>query len=230
MSYIYPSGVSPNDVWNYPTRTLTERFGIIERARGYASGFSKIYDETRFINAVLYLLGNNRGAIVVIPDDDIAYNKIFTILYTPSNGSAPSCFTDHNDTTGCGWYNVPTSLTDYFYVDMGSEWSGILRLLINFGYNGGYAIYGSNDASTWTQIYSSTTSSGTYEWFFYVSGYRYYKFSAYISASGNNLVIYSFEAYPDYALSYSKALNNLVRRIAVFVYNTYYQLLEVISL
>lgn len=231
----YP-GVSPSDVWNYSTRKLTERFGIIERARGYASGLSKIYDETRFINGILYLFGNGRGAIVIVPDDDIAYSKTFTLIKAVASGTFPSCVTDHNDTTYCQW-SFPTYLpTDYFYIDMGGIWSGVIRVYIyNSGATGlNILINGSNDARTWTQVASVPgPASGAYgDVFLYVSGYRYYTFSTSASslASGAYFNLYSYEAYPDTALSITRSFSNLGKRIVAYVYASYYQLLEVITI
>jgi len=234
MSYYppFPAG----DVWSYPSRKLTERFVIIERARGYSSSFSKIYDEARFINAVLYLLGSGRGAIVLIPDDDVAYNKTFTLLRSVASGTFPQCITDWNDATYCQWSITTYLTTDLFYVDMGASWSGMIRAYVyNSGITGlNLLIFGSNDASTWTQVSSvSGPESGAYgDIFSYVSGYRYYKFStsASLVASGAYLNVYSFEAYPDSSLSLNRSFIGRSVRLAVFVYGAYYQLLEVISL
>jgi len=230
MSYYppFPAG----DVWSYPTRTLTQRFGIIERARGYSSGFSRIYDEARFINAVLYLLGSGRGAIAVIPDDDIAYNKTWTVITAPETGTAPDCVTDHNDSTYCSWTISASSLVDLLRVDLGASMTGVLRILQYYSSSAFYTkVNVSNDGSTWTEIYSESASGVIKEIFVYINGYRYIKFSfqnTFTSALTGN--IYSIEFYPDTVLPISKAFNNIGKRIAVFVNNSYYQLLEVISL
>jgi len=231
----YP-GVSPSDIWSYSTRKLTERFVIIERARGYSSGLSKIYDETRFINAILYLLGNNRGAIIIFPDDDIAYNKTFSALTTPSSGAFPSCVTDHNDSTYCQWTFGATGTYDLVSLDMNSQIFGILRINLYLYYTSGTLIvYGSNDGSTWTQIFSLYVSGGnSYDLWIYVAspGYRYYKitYSTSSVSAGNYFNLNSIEYYLDSALPTSRSFSNIVKNIKVWVYNSYYQLLEVISI
>jgi len=203
-----------------------QRYYVTERARGYSSGYSKIYDEVRFINAVLHLLGSGRGAIVLIPDDDIAYNKTWTVITAPSSGTMPSCVADHNDDTSCSW--SLGAITDLFSVDLGAPLSGLLRFLTSADQNPTVVIYGSNDGTTWTKINSYALSAVKTETLDYISGYRYLKFSAGLAATGT-LYVYSFEFYPDIALSTSRALFNLVKRLVVFVYGAYYQLLEVIT-
>jgi len=230
MSYYppFPAG----DVWSYPTRKLTERFVIIERARGYSSGLSKIYDEARFINAILYLLGSGRGAIVLIPDDDIAYNKTWTVITAPVTGTAPDCVSDRNDDTYCSWSVGASAVTDLLRVDLGASLTGALRIRYRTNYTNLYAeVYVSNDNTTWTKIYSVVSGISIYDDFVYVNGYRYIKISfnntATVSQAGD---IFSIEFYPDTVLPISKALNNIAKRVVVFVYASYYQLLEVISL
>jgi hypothetical protein len=208
---------------------------VIERARGYSSGFSKIYDETRFVNGIIYLLGSGRGSISVIPSDDNAYNKTFTLIKAVASGTFPSCITDWNDATYCQWSITTYLTTDLFYVDMGASWSGAIRAYV---YNNGISglnllIFGSNDASTWTQISSvAGPVSGAYgDTFSYVSGYRYYKLSTSASsvATGAFINIYSFEAYPDSSLPFNRSFTGRSIRLAVFVYSSYYQLLEVVT-
>jgi len=232
MSYIYPYVAGPSDIWNYPTRKLTERFVIIERARGYSSGFSKIYDEARFINAILYLLGSGRGAIAVVPDDDIAYNKTWSVITAPSIGTAPDCVVDHNDDTSCRWIVGASAVTDLLSVDLGASLTGALRIRHKTDTTNVYTeIYVSNDNATWTKIYSVAPGASIYDNFVYVNGYRYIKISLNntetISQAGN---IFSIEFYLDTVLSISRAFKNVVKRVVVFVNNAYYQLLEVISL
>ena len=230
MSYYppFPAG----DVWSYPSRKLTERFVIIERARGYSSSFSKIYDEARFINAVLYLLGSGRGAIAVIPDDDIVYNKTWTVITAPVSGTAPDCVTDHNDSTNCSWNVNPSSFIDLLSVDLGSQATGILRI-VHYTTDAYLTVRlsVSNDNVTWTEIWNAYSSAGVTESFIYINGYRYLKFSfrnTYSSAITGYL--YSIEFYPDTILSISRSFSNVVKRVVVFVYGAYYQFLEVISL
>jgi len=207
-----------------------QRYYVTERARGYSSGFSKIYDEGRFINAVLYLLGSGRGAIVLIPDDDIAYNKTWTVITAPGSGTAPSCVTDHNDSTNCGWSVGASSSIDLLSVDLGSQMNGILRF-VHYTTSAYLTVRlsVSNDNVTWTEIWSAYSTSFT-ETFVYINGYRYLKFSfrnTYSSAITGYL--YSIEFYPDTILSISRSFSNVVKRVAVFVNNAYYQLLEVIT-
>ena len=209
-----------------------QRYYVTERARGYSSGYSKIYDEVRFINAVLHLLGSGRGAIVLIPDDDIAYNKTWTVITAPDSGTAPGCVTDHNDSTYCSWTISASSLVDLLSVDLGASMNGALRIVHYHSTTAVFTkVYVSNDGSTWTEIFSQSTSGFIKEIFVYVNGYRYIKFSFQnTDVSALTGSIYSIEFYLDNALSYSRAFNNIGKRVAVFVNNSYYQFLEVISL
>jgi len=209
------------------------RYAVFERAKGYSSSFSKIYDEVRWINAVLMLLGSGIGNISVVPADDVAYNKTYKAVNNPSSGTFPSCITDHNDTTYCSW-SGGTLPYDLFYVDMGSAWSGMIRVYqYNYSLTSPYLkVYGSNDASTWTLVSTVAIASGYAEAFTYVSGYRYYKVT--VDAQGYSggwyVNIYSFEAYPSTSLPINRQFTNQGVRVVVFVYNSYYQLLEVISI
>jgi len=205
---------------------------IIERARGYSSGYSKIYDETRYINALFYLVGSGRGAISIIPDDDIAASKTWTVIKAPSSGTAPSCVTDHDDSTYCSWSAPASAVTDLLQVDLGSAMYGVFRLLAYF-YSSGmtWRVYASNDGSTWSLIGDlSSSSSGTNEKLLYINGYRYVKISVNITGSSSVTVnANSVEFYPDTTLPYTRALISLNKRLVVFVNNSYYQLLEVVS-
>jgi len=231
MSYSYPP-FPASDIWSYPVRKLTERFAVIERSRGYSSGLSKIYDEIRFINAILYLLGSGRGAIVIIPDDDIAYNKTWTVITAPNTGTAPTCVTDHNDSTNCSWSVGASAVTDLLSVDLGASMTGALRIVYRTNYTDLYVeVYVSNDNATWTKIYSVASGISIYDDFVYINNYRYIKISfnntATVSHAGD---IFSIEFYPDTTLSISRSFSSVSKRITVFVYGAYYQLLEVISL
>jgi len=223
---VYPYTVAPSDIWNYPTRTLTERFTIIERARGYSSGLSKVLDETRYFTK-LAILGSGRGAIIRYPDDDIAPSKAWTVITTPTDGVAPGCVTDHNDSTRCCW-DIPASTeSDLLMVDLGSSMTGILRIIILTGMT--CKVYASNDKTTWTNVFSQAPGGNPVEYFIYINGYRYLKFSIQNpETSTYKGYWYTIEFYPDNPLPYSRDLA-YSGRVWVFVYNGYYQLLEVVS-
>lgn len=210
-----------------------QKYVVIERARGYSSSWSNVYDESRYINATLYLFGSGRGAITLIPDDDVAASKTWTVLKTPDSGTAPNCVTDRNDSTYCSWSAPASAETDLLRVDLGSAMYGTLRLLAYF-YSSSMAwrVYVSNDGSTWSLVGDLfSTSSGTNERLVYINGYRYLKISVNnTSTSAITVSANSVEFYPDTALPYSRSLSGLSKRLAVFVYNAYYQLLEVVSL
>jgi hypothetical protein len=211
-----------------------QRHLVIERAKGYSSLLSKIYDDTRFLNSMFYLLGSGRGNIVLVPSEDIAYNKTYTAIKSVASGTFPSCITDHDDTTNCQWTSIPATTTDILSVDMGSTFTGALRVYL-YDYNLANLniyFYGSNDNSTWTQVVSvlALLSETKYDLLVYVSGYRYYKIATSYYSAGSNyyLSIYSFEAYPDTTLPVSRSFQNTRSRIIAYVYGSYYQLLEVI--
>jgi hypothetical protein len=217
MSYIYPPPI---------------RFVVIERARGYSSGFSRILDETRYFNAVMVLRGSGRGTIAIIPNDDIASRRTWTVITAPVTGTAPTCVSDWDDSTYCEWSVAAGATTNLLQLDLGVSMYGILRLRHYTSSSLMYSqVYVSNDATTWTNILNRY-AVGTVEDFIYVAGYRYLRFT------GNNrdttysqrIRIYSVEFYPDYPLTYTRTLSAVSGRVAVFVYGAYYQLLEVISL
>jgi len=211
---------------------VTQKYVIIERARGYSSGLSKVYDITGYLNTRMILLGIGRGAITIIPDDDIAYNKTWTVLTQPSSGTAPNCVTDHNDSTACQWSIGSGATVDCLQLDLGSSMYGVVRgVWYSYGNTFYLKIYVSNDGSTWTQIYSATSASNVTEAFAYVAGYRYIKFSLYNASSATQTsALYTAEFYPDTTLPYSRTFLGVGKRVAAFVYNAYYQLLEVISI
>jgi len=230
---VYPYTVAPSDIWNHPTRTLTERFAVIERARGYSSGLSKLVDEKRFVNAVLYLWGSGKGGIVIIPDDDTISQYTLTVVSAPTRGTAPVCFTDHNDATDCYWTISAGATADIVMIDVGSSSVELfLRLYTKSDVSNTITlyVYGSNDGTTWTQQYSQVLPTSYTDIFYYVTGYRYYKISAYNSAATNyTFYLASLETYPVSSLPCSRKFSNTAARIVVLVYNAYYQLLEVVS-
>jgi len=229
----YPYTVAPSDIWNYPTRTLTERFTVIERSKGWVTGVSKIVDELRFVNAVLHLRGSGKGCIVIVPDDDIISQYTLTVVTAPTSGTAPVCFTDHNDATECYWTISAGATADIVTIDVGSSSVELfLRFVTKCSSVNAITLYlyGSNDRTTWTQLYSLVLSIGNSEVFYYATGYRYYKFSAYNSTTGDAYYyLASLEAYPASSLPCSRKFSNTVARIVVLGYKAYWQLLEVVS-
>jgi hypothetical protein len=219
--------VAPDDIWNYPARTLTEKFTIIERAKGYTSGGSKVLDDTRLFNGVIVIRGSGYGCIAKYYDDDVVPSKTFTAITTPSGGTFPSDLIDHNDSTGCQW-SISSTTTDLFRVDFGSSVTGFLRVVATGTSSGATLIvYGSNDGTTWTQIASVTHGLSVVDIAVFVGGYRYVKISEYAGAS-YTATIYTVEFYPAGPLPVSRSFSNLAGRVLVYV-NGYYQVLEVIS-
>jgi hypothetical protein len=235
MSINLPSsggGASASDVWNYSTRTLTQTFSIIERANGYSSSGTKIYDATRAYNAILQVYGSGIGAIAEYPNDDIAPSKTFTQITAPSSGTFPGNLTDHNDSTGVTWAIAGSASPDLFSVDLGSSMISLIRFYGAVGsptYNN-FLVYGSNDNSTWTQLatLSYSTANAAAESFILASNYRYFKVSVKnTSTSGWNVYIYSFEVYPGSSLPINRSVS-FNGRLIVYTQG-YYQLLEVVK-
>ena len=227
---MYPYTVAPSDIWNYPTRTLTEKVGI-ERARGYSSDFSKLVDETRFVNGVLYLLGIGKGAIVIPPEGDVMPEYTLTALTPPASGSFPACITDHDDSTACSW-NISPYVTDILQVDVNSPNVGLLLRVYSMANNpANLIILGSNDGTTWSRVGAAGAGQNSYnEGLIFATGYRYYKGIADgLNYTGTTYYLASFEGYMAYPLPRSRVFNNFLGRIIIFVYNAYYQLLEVVS-
>ena len=229
--HTYPPPVQASDVWSYPARTLTERFVVIERARGYSGGTSKVFDERRHFKCVLLFRGSGRGAIAIIPDEDIAYNKTWSVLTAPSSGTAPDCVTDRDDTTYCRWSVEANTIVDVLRVDLGTATTGFLRLYW-FTNAPLLRVFGSNDGLAWTlivEIYKQF--SGEYEDFVYVGGYRYLRFGFRNSeASAYTAGCYAIELYPDATLPFTRTLDDVNKRVVGLVYGAHYQLLEVITI
>jgi len=231
VSYVYPYAVTPADVWNHPTRRLTHYFVAFERARGYSGGVSKVFDESRHFKCVMLFRGSGMGAIAIIPDDDIAYNKTWSVLTTPLSGTAPGCVTDRDDSTYCEWSVEAGATVDVLQVDLGTVTTGFLRF---YWYTGLPTLYvsGSNDGSTWTLIAEILKSTaGTYEDFVYVGGYRYLRFGfRNKQTTAYNARYYTIELYPDVALPFSRTFDDVNKRVVGLVYGAYYQLLEVVTI
>jgi len=222
-------GISPADIWNYSTRRLTERFTVIERGKGYTSGVSIVLDETRYFNT-LVLLGSGRGAIVIYPNEDIAPSKSWTVITSPSTGTAPACVTDRDDSTYCEWFVGASVEIGVLMLDLGSPMRGFLRV-VHLSAGGAYTrVYVSNDASTWTKIFDTSTAGNVNTNIIYVDGYRYIKFSFYNSSTTTSATcrLYTVMFFIDSALPFTRSLNSSTR-VVCYVYNAYYQLLEVIA-
>jgi len=229
--HTYPPPVQASDVWSYPARTLTERFVVIERARGYSGGISKVFDERRHFKCVLLFRGSGRGAIAIIPDEDIAYNKTWSVITAPSSGTAPGCVTDKDDSTYCEWSVGANATVDVLQVDLGATTTGFLRF---YWYTEGprIRVSGSNDGSTWALIAEiNRPTSGLYEDFAYVGGYRYLRFGFYNPLTATYIAYYNtIELYPDAVLTFSRAFDGVNKRVVGLVYGAYYQLLEVVTI
>jgi len=201
-----------------------------ERARGYSGGVSKVFDETRHFKCVMLFRGSGRGVIAIIPDEDIAYNKTWSVLAAPSSGTAPGCVTDRNDTTGCSW-SVGANTTVYvLQVDLGTATTGFLRF---HWYTNAplLRVSGSKDSYAWTLITEISKSSGVYEDFVYVDGYRYLRFGfSNPGATAYTAGYHTIELYPDAALTFAKILDGVNKRVVGLVYGAHYQLIEVITI
>jgi hypothetical protein len=201
-----------------------------ERASGYSGGVSKVFDGTRHFKCVMLFRGSGRGVIAIIPDEDIAYNKTWSVLVAPSSGTAPGCVTDRDDTTGCGWSVGANTAVDVLRVDLGAATTGFLRFHW-YTTAPSLRVSGSKDSYAWTLITEISKSSGVYEDFVYVDGYRYLRFGfRNPEATAYSAGYRTIELYPDVALPFAKILDGVNKRVVGLVYGAHYQLIEVITI
>ncbi len=232
MSLRLPLASAP-EVWSYPTRTLTEKYVIIERVgRGFTSGVSEIYRlSTFFRNSKFVLIAKaDASAIIKNRSGDLIPTATETILDT---GFDPTNAKDHNDST-CS--STTTTLDanasiDHVKWDLGSVANRFLVALISSGTAGVYTrVLVSSDDATYTEV--AEVNGGTVKAVYYGS-FRYVKLqtiNSNVSAlSGSYTRFCSVEVYPPNTDTEISLINELAE-FFVLLYNGYYQLIEVVYL
>jgi len=190
-------------------------------------GDCKLYDSSGTFNCVVELDGVGKGAVFIVPSDDIAAGKSWSVLTSPNIGTAPSCVTDHNDDTYCQWYVDVGSLVNFLQLDLGTPMYGYLRFvaMLTPAATSYFSVRVSNDGSTWTEIYQWNPSTRS-ETINYINGYRYIRFAGVnvSSTSMASMFIYSAEFYQARDLSFSRTLSNVSGRLVIYVHNAQYML------
>jgi len=236
MSIKLPSGEA-SDVWNYPTRTLTVRFTVIERiSPSYYSSLSLIYNVKRRIKAgtIFVLVTDGNQYNVVVDDDDLIPKARETIVDT---GFSPGNMKDHDDSTASTstTTSTPNSEIELVRYDLGSLYNGWFYVIFEprsttapgYQYD---RIYVSSDGTTWTKVLDVSPSSKT-TYLVYVTNVRYISLKVANTTTTSNYYmpnIYSFEFYPENLRKVLEITSEVTRTLKVFG-KGYVQLLEVIS-
>ena len=126
---------------------------------------------------------------------NIALNKIATSSSNENAGSTPNLAVDGN-VTGTRWSSLPTD-PQWIQIDLGSTQSIChVKLTWEAAYATAYQIQTSNDATTWTTIYSTTTGDGGVDDLTSLSGSgRYIRMNGTVRATGYGYSLWEFEVY-----------------------------------
>jgi hypothetical protein len=94
------------------------------------------------------------------PNTNLALNRPASSSSNESSSFTPNLAVDGNATTR--WASVdPATTAQWIYVDLGSTYNvNRVKLTWEAAYATSYQVQVSNDASTWTTIYSTTTGNG----------------------------------------------------------------------
>jgi len=146
---------------------------------------------------------------IPIPDpaDNLALSKTVTVSSSWGEDFAGSYAVDGNKLTR--WCSAPSENDQWIYVDLGSTYSiNRVRLLWEIAHAGSYNIQVSDDASTWTDIYSTTTEDGGTDDIEGLSGSgRYVRM--YENAGTGAYSLWEFEVYGGDSLSQDEATKPL---------------------
>jgi hypothetical protein len=173
---------SPADIWNYATRTLTQKVGIIERvAPRYDSTDAMIYNVTRVVNAgttFILITDGSRYNVISRYDDNIFPSIIASETIVDANFSPIANVRDNNDSTYATSSTQVAVTTEQELAkwDLGALRDGYIFLNV---YCSGYfntRIYTSADGTTWTKVYDKALNGMD---FVYVSGIRYISLRVY---------------------------------------------------
>jgi beta-glucosidase-like glycosyl hydrolase len=126
---------------------------------------------------------------------------IASTTQTPAN--SPSMVNDGNLTSR--WESQYTA-NEWIYVDLGTAME-ITRVKLTWeaAYATGYQIQVSNNASTWTNIYTTTTGNGAVDDLTGLKGYgRYVRMNGTVRATGYGYSLFEFEVYGAPAETYTR--------------------------
>ncbi len=126
---------------------------------------------------------------------NIALNKIATSSSNENAGTTPNLAVDGN-VTGTRWSSLPSD-PQWIQIDLGSTQSIChVKLTWETAFGSAYQIQTSNDAVTWTSIYSTTTGDGGVDDLTGLSGSgRYIRMYGTVRATGYGYSIWEFEVY-----------------------------------
>ena len=134
---------------------------------------------------------------------NLALNKPVIASSTQTGANSPSMVNDGNATSR--WESQYTA-TQWIYVDLGTAME-VTRAKLSWeaAYATGYQIQVSNDASTWTTIYNTTTGDGGIDDLTGLKGYgRYVRMNGVTRATGYGYSLFEFEVYGGPAETYTR--------------------------
>jgi len=187
-------GTNPASIWKYYERYLSKRYnvlyeGVAQSAKKYV-GTRSGYKNTKYYASIRgsgywLLVGRAIGVKSFLANP---YWGTETVNVTFGTGSANS-WKDFDENTYAE-YAIPAGASETTLVtwDLGSSAYRFIRVYFSTytgGSSGQTCLYGSNDGSTWTNIFCTSTGSsseyGVNDWYFL--NYRYYKATCKSSSS-----------------------------------------------
>lgn len=230
---------SVSELWSFPTRSLTKKFGIIERiSPSFSSTLSRVYRAKRYLpsNITIKLFFSGNFASILTETDNLISTDNVTRL--DSNFTGLSAVLDFDDSTY--GYSAGTGIPTYsevheLLVNLGSTRSGILVIMFLNGLSNFYTrVYTSIDGSSWTRIIDNSSTNPT-TIVMQILNVRYLRVSVY-NGTGNDYVLdsgkwrlYTLEFYDQVSKTELNGDNSL-KNISVFVNNCHYQLIELIEI
>jgi hypothetical protein len=224
-------GITPVDVWGYPTRTLTERFVVIERVPPrYDASLTLISRTHRFVRANTIFNGISSDVVIIggIPELDLLPTFTETILLSGFDTAPMKDYDDTTYTTGIATSSTPT---DHVMYDMGRLRDVVILAVIrgtSMGSSCRVAV--SPDNVTYTNVIDSGGRTTRATYIALATGVRYIKLLGFDYGPG-------FSACEWYTLEVYERVN---RRIYVndrdrvlpvtFITRGYSHILEVIQL
>jgi len=219
-------GATPADVWGYPTRTLTERFAIIERvAPRYDSSLTLVSRGKRVVRANTRFIGVSNDVLVVgIEDNELIRRATETILKSGFN-PAPMKDSDDNTYANTGVLGARTGIVRY---DLGSVRNVVILLVVaGSGPTANCYLAVSNDNITYTDLISY--SGATKTTYIVSATTRYIRLDG---ADPTNIAyacwFYTLEAYEATSTPNIIITDTVVRTLTV-ISRGYSQLLEVVQ-